>query len=445
MIRDLLSARDEDGTPIRVAVIGCGRFGSMVLTQLQHTPGMVAAIACDLDLKRAVDALSRERRPRVRPVKTTNIDKANDAIRQGKPVATDDSAVAVQSEVDVIVEATGNPDAGAMHAYQAIMADKHVVMVTVEADVLVGPILKNMADRAGVVYTAAYGDQPAVIEELVDWAHSTGFDVVAAGKGTRHQDRYRYLTPDDALIEYGLTPEEAERSDLNPRMYNSFLDTTKSSIEMCAVANMTGLVPDVPGMRFPSASVEDIPRLLIPSEDGGTLNRTGVVEVVSCLDDTGEEMPNHLRWGVFVVVTSKSAYLRACMKDYGMAMDPSGRYAVMYRPYHLIGMETPVSIARAALLYAPTGAPQSRVCEVAATAKRDLAVGDILDGEGGYTVHGSIVEAAQADDELLVPVGLCHGARMLRPVPQGQMLTSADVQMPEGSFASKLRAVQNAL
>lgn len=445
MIRDLLAARVEEDNPIRVAVIGCGRFGSMVLTQLQHTPGMVAAVACDLDLERAVDALSRERRPRVRTVKTSSLDKANDAIRQGKPVATDDSAVAVQSEVDVIVEATGNPDAGAMHAYQAITADKHVVMVTVEADVLVGPILKNMADRAGVVYTAAYGDQPAIIEELVDWARGTGFDVAAAGKGTRHQDRYRYLTPDEALIEYGLTPEEAKRSDLNPRMYNSFLDTTKSSIEMCAVANMTGLVPDVPGMRFPSASVDDIPRLLIPSEDGGILNRPGIVEVVSCLDDTGEEMSNHLRWGVFVVVTSKSAYLRACMNDYGMAMDPSGRYAVMYRPYHLIGMETPVSIARAALLYAPTGAPQSRVCEVAATAKRDLAVGDILDGEGGYTVHGSIVEADQADDELLVPIGLCHGARMLRPVSQGQMLTSADVRMPEGSFASKLRAVQNAL
>ena len=445
MIRDLLAARDEEGAPIRVAVIGCGRFGSMVLTQLRLAPGMTAAVACDLDLQRAVDAISREHRPRIRPVKTTSIDRANDAIRQGKPVVTDDPTVAVMSDVDVVVEATGNPDAGAMHAYQAIMADKHVVMVTVEADVLVGPILKSMADRAGVVYTAAYGDQPAIIDGMVDWARSMGFDVVAAGKGTRHQDRYRYLTPDDALAEYGLSPDEVERSDLNPRMYNSFLDTTKSAIEMCAVANMTGLVPDVPGMRFPAAAVEDIPRLLIPSQDGGILDRTGIVEVVSCLDDAGENLPNHLRWGVFVVITSASDYLRACMKDYGMAMDPSGRYAVMYRPYHLIGMETPLSIARAALLYVPTGAPQSRVCEVVATAKKDLAVGDVLDGEGGYTVHGSIVEAAQADDDALVPIGLCHGAAVRRPVSQGQMLAAADVHMPESSFAGKLRALQNAL
>lgn len=445
MIRDLLAARDEEGAPIRVAVIGCGRFGSMVLAQLRLAPGMTAAVACDLDLQRAVDAISREHRPRIRPVKTTSIDRANDAIRQGKPVVTDDPTIAVMSDVDVVVEATGNPDAGAMHAYQAIMADKHVVMVTVEADVLVGPILKSMADRAGVVYTAAYGDQPAIIDDMVDWARSMGFDVVAAGKGTRHQDRYRYLTPDDALAEYGLSPDEVERSDLNPRMYNSFLDTTKSAIEMCAVANMTGLVPDVPGMRFPAAAVEDIPRLLIPSQDGGILDRTGIVEVVSCLDDAGDDLPNHLRWGVFVVITSASDYLRACMKDYGMAMDPSGRYAVMYRPYHLIGMETPLSIARAALLYVPTGAPQSRVCEVVATAKKDLAVGDVLDGEGGYTVHGSIVEAAQADDDALVPIGLCHGAAIRRPVSQGQMLAAADVHMPESSFAGKLRALQNAL
>lgn len=443
MMREQLMARQEEGTPIRVAVIGCGRFGSMVISQLGNAPGMEASIACDLDIRRASDALSRERRPRIRPVKTDDLGKANDALRRGRRVATDDSSIAVQAEVDVIVEATGNPDIGARHAYQAIMAGKHIVMVTVEADVLVGPILKGMADRAGVVYTVAYGDQPALIEELVDWAVSMGFDVVAAGKGTRHRDAYRHLTPDQALAEYGLTPEQIERSSLNPRMYNSFLDTTKSSIEMCAVANMTGLVPDVPGMRFPSASVHDIPRLLIPAEHGGILNRHGVVEVVSCLDSAGKEIPDHLRWGVFVVVASRSDYLRGCMKDYGMAMDPTGRYAVMYRPYHLIGMETPVSIARAVLYRQATGAPKARVCEVVAKAKRDLAAGDVLDGEGGYTVYGSIIEARQADAEMLVPIGLCHAAKVVRPVARDRMLTSDDVEMPEDGFANHLRAVQS--
>ncbi len=442
-MREQLLGLEEEGTPIRVAVIGCGRFGSMVVSQLGRAPGMQASIACDLDIQRASSTIAHERRPRIRPVKASDVGQANDALNKGTPVATDDSSVAIQAEVDVVVDATGNPDIAAKHAYQSIMAGKHIVMVSVEADVLVGPILRTLADRAGVVYTAAYGDQPAIIEELVDWAVSMGFDVVAAGKGTKHRDDFRYLTPDQALIEYGMTPEQIENSDLNPRMYNSFLDTTKSSIEMCAVANMTGLVPDVPGMHFPSASVDDIPRLLIPTEDGGILNRQGVVEIVSCLDGEGNEIPGHLRWGVFVVITSQSEYLRGCMKDYGMAMDPSGRYAVMYRPYHLIGMETPVSIAKAALYGEATGAPEARVCEVVATAKRDLAVGEVLDGEGGYTVHGSIVEARQADAEELAPIGLSHGAKVIRPVTRGQMLGSADIRLPDGGFAAHLRAVQN--
>ncbi len=442
-MRERLLTLQEEGAPIRVAVIGCGRFGSMVLSQLAHAPGMEPSIACDLDLRRATDALGRERKSRAWRVRTNDLRKANDAITNGRRVATDDSTVAINAEVDVVVEATGNPDIGAKHAYDAIMAGKHVVMVSVEADVLVGPILKNIADRVGVVYTAAYGDQPAIIEELVNWAVSMGFDVVAAGKGTKHRDEFRSLTPDQALAEYGLTPKEIERTSLNPRMYNSFLDTTKSSIEMCAVANMTGLTPDIPGMHFPSAAVEDIPRLLIPAQDGGILNRHGAVEVVSCLDPDGSDIPGHLRWGVFVVITSESKYLRGCMKDYGMAMDPSERYAVMYRPYHLIGMETPVSIAKAALYGEPTGAPKARVCEVVSVAKKDLAPGEILDGEGGYTVHGSIVEARQADAEALVPIGLCHGAEVLQPVPKGRMLASADVRLPKGGFAAHLRAVQN--
>jgi predicted homoserine dehydrogenase-like protein len=265
--------------------------------------------------------------------------------------------------------------------------------------------------------------------------------VVAAGKGTKHLDRFRYLTPDEALLEYGMTPDEIAASNLNPRMYNSFLDTTKSSIEMCAVANMTGLVPDVPGMHFPSASIEDIPKLLIPKEDGGIFSKRGVVEIVSSLDAEGHEIPNHLRWGVFVVVTSDSPYLRSCMKDYGMAMDPTGRYAVMYRPYHLIGMETPVSIAKAVLYGEATGAPKSRVCEVIATAKKNLDLAEKLDGEGGYTVYGSVVEAPQADSQRLLPMGLCHGAKVIRPVTRGKMLTYADVQMTEGGFAQHLRKV----
>ena len=354
---------------------------------------------------------------------------------------TGDAEVAVRA--DVVVEATGSPDVGARHAFEAIIAGEHVVMVNVEADVLVGPILKRMADEAGVVYSLAYGDQPAIIEELYDWATSLGFEVVAAGKGTKYLPEYRKGTPDDALVRYGYSPKEAAVSDLNPQMYNSFLDGTKSAVEMCAVANMTGLVPDVPAMRFPPAGIEDLPNMLVPAEDGGLLSRKGVVEVVSSLHRDGTEVSNSLRWGVFVVTSTDNPYLRGCMKEYGLATDQTGTYGVMYRPYHLVGMEAPISIARAFLYGEPPGAPSRRVGEVASAAKRSLKPGDVLDGEGGYTVYGALVEAAQATAEGLVPIGLCHGAKVMRAVGEGQMVSYSDVEMSEGGFARNMRKTQD--
>ncbi len=438
-MRDRLLALDEKKTPIRVAVIGCGRFGSMMLAQILRAPGMEVSIACDIDGNRANDAMATSGYEPDNLSHTSDLSTANDSIRRHTPVVTENVDVATQTEVDVVVEATGNPDVGAKHASDAISAGKHVVMVNVEADVLVGLALKRMADKAGVVYSLAYGDQPAVIEELYDWAVSMGFVVVAAGKGTKYAPDYRRGTPDDALLRYGYTPEEVEAGNLNPKMYNSFLDGTKSAVEMCAVANMTGLVPDVPGMHFPPASVEEIPSLLAPKESGGILTRTGIVEIVSCVYPDGTDVPNSLRWGVYVVLTSESPYLRQCLREYGMAMDPSGTYGVMYRPYHLVGMEAPVSIARAHLYGEPTGAPQAYVGEVAAAARRDLEPGETLDGEGGYTVYGLAVEAAQAKAEALLAIGLCHGAKLKRPVSQDQMLGYADVEMPAGGFAQRLR------
>ena len=441
-MRKKLMALGEDGEPIRVSVIGCGRFGSMMLAQIARAPGMDLAVACDIDGGRALASLEQAGHDAARVVTTATVSDANDAIGQRRPVVTEDVNVAIGADVDVVVEATGSPDAGALHAFRSIEAGAHVVMVNVEADVLVGPALKRMADRAGVVYSLAYGDQPAVIEELYDWATSLGFEVVAAGKGTKYLPEYRKGTPDDALLRYGYSPEEADGGELTPRMYNSFLDGTKSAVEMCAVANMTGLVPDVPAMHFPPADVEELPALLVPVADGGILSRRGVVEVVSCVRRDGTDIPNSLRWGVYVVITSDSPYLRRCMKEYGMAMDAAGTYAVMYRPYHLVGMEAPVSIARAFLYGEPTGAPTAHVGEVVAAARRILEPGEALDGEGGFTVYGVLVEAAQASNEGLLPIGLCHGARLVRPVAEDQMLAYSDVEMPEGGFAVHLRQVQ---
>jgi predicted homoserine dehydrogenase-like protein len=413
----------------------------MMIAQIARMPGMRVAVACYLDTERATEALGRGERE-VRPVIAQSVSKANDAIERDIPVVTESSQVAIEAEVDVLVEATGIPDAGARHAFDAIMAGTHVVMVNVEADVLVGPILKKMADSAGVVYSLAYGDQPALIEELYDWAAGLGFEVVAAGKGTMYLPEYRKGTPDEALARYGYSPKDAAVAGLNPRMYNSFLDGTKSAVEMCAVANMTGLMPDVPGMHFPPAGVRDLPRILIPEEDGGILSRRGVVEVVSSLDRDGSEVAESTRWGVFAVITSDSDYLRRCLKDYGLPTDPSGRYGAVYRPYHLVGMEAPVSIARAALYGEATGSPRARVGEVVAVTKRRLDPGDVLDGEGGSTVYGILVDATHATAERMLPIGLCHGARVVRPAVEGQTLGYGHVELPPSGFARRLRELQ---
>ncbi len=444
-MRDRLKSLDESGKPIRVSIIGCGRFGGMMLSQIRLAPGMMVAVACDVDVERAQHALELGGYEDGSMVTSGSTSQANEAIRSGKTAVTEDSSVAIDSEVDVVVEATGNPMVGARHALKAIKNGRHVVMVNVEADVLVGPVLKKKADEARVVYSLAYGDQPAVIEELYDWAVSMGFEVVAAGKGTKYLPEYRHSTPDEALVTYGYTPEEVAESGLNRKMYNSFLDGTKSAVEMCAVANMTGLLPDVPGMHFPPASIKEIPRLLAPEEEGGILARRGVVEVVSSLRRDGSPIDDDLRWGVYVVITSENSYLRTCMTDYGMATDPSGRYAVMYRPYHLVGMEAAVSIARAYLYGEATGASNARVGEVVAAAKRDLKSGEVLDGEGGYTAYGLLVEASQADAEDMLPIGLCHGARVTRPVEQDGTLTYADVELPDAGILEELRSELSSL
>ena len=437
-MRQRLMALDEAGRPIRVSLIGCGRFGSMVAAQVRRAPGMALSVACDVDLRRAHGVLDLAGYPSEVKAEVGGASAANDALEQGRVAVTDRMEAAVESDVDVVVEATGNPDLGALHCFRAIESRRHVVNVSVEADVLVGPRLKRMADEAGVVYSLAYGDQPAIIDDLYDWAAGLGFEVVAAGKGTKYLPEYRQGTPEQALGRFGYSDEEAAASGLNTRMYNSFLDGTKSAVEMCAVANMTGLAPDVPGMHFPPASIDELPQLLRPKSEGGILSRTGVVEVVSSVRRNGDEIPDSVRWGVYVVITSDSPYLRGCLREYGVAMDDTGAYGVMYRPYHLIGMETPVSIGRAALYGEATGAPIAKVCEVAATAKRTLRVGQTLDGEGGYTVYGTIVEAAHAAARDLVPIGLCHGAKVKRPIAAGQTVTKADVDLPAGGFVRRL-------
>jgi predicted homoserine dehydrogenase-like protein len=409
-------------------VIGAGRFGTMVICTLATMRGMRPSIVADIDEARGLRALAHAGFARDAVARAGTASEANAAFSRGLPVLTEDPGVLLASGVDVVVEATGVPEVAVRHAIEAFHQGKHVVMVSVEADVLVGSVLRRAADQAGVIYSAAYGDQPALIHELVAWASSLGFHVVAAGKGTKYLPAYRKGTPDDIWERYGVDPDQ--REGLNPQMYNSFTDGTKSAIEMAAVANMTGLRPDVRGMHFPPAGIERLPEVLKPAEDGGVLHHSGVVEVVSSLDRDGRPVTNDLRWGVYVVITSPRPYLRRCFAEYGMPVDRTGAYAAMYRPYHLVGMELPISIARAVLDHEATGTPRPvPVAAVACAAKRPLAAGAVLDGEGGYTVYGIIDDAATAGRERLLPMGLCRGAKIARPVPEDGLVRLDDVTL----------------
>jgi len=439
-MRKLLEHLENSQTPINVGLVGCGRFGSMAASQIFRTNGMRLSLVCDINTQSAVKNLANAGIPN---------DLLNDiTLKSPSPQnsntpyidITDDFSNLLQANLDVIVESTGNPEVGAYNAFKAIESEKHLIMVNVEADVLVGPILNKLAHSKNVVYSLAFGDQPALIEELYDWALSTGFEVVTAGKGTKYLPEYRKAKPNDAYRRYGYSQNEFKNNKLNPKMYNSFLDGTKSAVEMCSVANMTGMIPDIPGMHFPPASIDDIPSILIPKTDGGILSKSNVVEVISCLNRDGSEISNSLRWGVFIVITTDSKYLRNCIKEYGVPTDSTGKYAVMWRPYHFVGMETPISIAKAHLYKEATGSPQNQTCEVVAKAKNNLFVKEVLEGEGGNNTYGVIVEQKYAADNNLLPIGLCDKAKLIKSVNDDDFIRMDEVELDSSSFAANLRS-----
>ena len=312
-------------------------------------------------------------------------------------------------------------------------------MVNVEADVLVGPVLARKAQAAGVVYSMAYGDQPALVSEMVDWARAAGFIVAAAGKGTKYLPAYHTVTPDDVWTHYGLTPEAAKAAGMNPQMFNSFLDGTKSAIEMAAIANACEL--DVPeaGLAFPPCGVDDLAHVLRPQAVGGQLERDGMVEVVSSLERDGRPVFRDLRWGVYVVLKAPNDYAAACFKQYGLPTDATGRYAAMYKPFHLIGLELSISVLNAALRAEPTGMTRGWRGDAVAVAKRSLKAGEMLDGEGGYTVYGRLMPAAASKACRALPIGLAHGVRLTHDVAAGQPVTEADVTLDESQPVVSLR------
>ncbi|MGE0725006.1 MAG: NAD(P)H-dependent oxidoreductase [Alphaproteobacteria bacterium] len=441
-LHGLLQARAAAGKPIRVGVIGAGKFGTMFLAQARRTPGLHVLAIADLSPARARDALARCGWP----AEQYAAKSFADAVKTGATHLTDDAAALIAADgLDVVVEATGNPAVGIRHALLAFAHRRHVTMVNVEADVLVGPLLARRAAEAGVAYALAYGDQPALIVEMVEWARSIGMDVVCAGKGTKYLPAYHASTPETVWGFYGLTPEDAKAGGMNPQMFNSFLDGTKSAIEMAAVANATGLVPQPHGLSFPPCGVDDLPRVLKPRSEGGSLTHKGTVEVISSLERDERPVFRDLRWGVYVVFEAPDEYVRRCFREYGLVTDPSGRYAAMHKPYHLIGLELGITVAMAGLRGEATGAAQGFLGDVVATAKRDLRAGETLDGEGGFTVYGKLMPAADSLALGGLPLGLAHGVTLSRPIAAGQPLRWTDVAVDEASQAVRVRREMEAM
>ena len=431
-----LQQRAAEGKPVRVGLIGAGKFGSMYLAQVPRTPGVHLAAIADLSPEGARANLARvgwdAERTRARTI--------DEAMKTGAThVGEDWQALVRHPAIDVVVECTGHPIAAVDHCLEAFANRKHVVNVTVEADAFCGPLLARRAADAGVVYSLAFGDQPALICDLVDWARTCGFPLVAAGRGHKWLPHFSESTPETVWGYYGLTPEQASRGGLNPKMFNRFLDGSKPSIECTAVANATGLTVPGNGLLYPPASVADIPFVTRPRSEGGVLERKGMVEVISSLETDGRAIPYDIRMGVWVTVEGETEYIRNCFEEYNAHTDPSGRYFTLYKRWHLIGLEVGMSVASVALRGEATGVATCWNADVVATAKRDLQPGEVLDGEGGYTVWGKLLPAETSVRIGGVPLGLAHDIRLARPVKKGECLTWSDVSMDTSTRAFALR------
>jgi predicted homoserine dehydrogenase-like protein len=432
----LLQERAAQGRPVRAVLIGAGKFGSMYLSQAQRTPGLQILAVADLAPERARAALARVGWPEERH----GARSLDDAARDGTTFITDDVQQAIaHPATEVVIDCTGSPAAGIAHVLACCEQRKHVVMVNVEADALAGPLLAQRAKDAGIVYSLAYGDQPALICELVDWARSAGFSVVAAGKGTKYLPAYHAATPKTVWGHYGFSDEMVAKGDFNAQMFNSFLDGTKSGIEMAAVANATGLTPAPEGLAFPPCGVDDLPRVLRPRTVGGSLHHSGQVEVISSVERDGRPVFRDLRWGVYVTFAAEHEYVRRCFQEYGIVTDPTGEYAAMYKPSHLIGLELGISVASVALRKEPTGAATGWRGDCVATAKRALKAGEALDGEGGYTVWGKLMSARDSAARKALPIGLAHKVKLKRDIPEGATVSWDDVDFDATSQPVKFR------
>jgi predicted homoserine dehydrogenase-like protein len=401
--------------PIRIAFIGCGKFVSMFLAQYSHLDKIQIDSIVDLDMDRA---------------KKNCINSGLNSSLVNEINFTNSLDNILDRNIEIFIEATGNPIIGTVHATKIIKNKKNIILVNVEADITCGKYLSDLAKENNVICSMAYGDQPSLILEQIEWARLNGFSVVCAGKGTKYHPTFEYSTPDTVWGHYGLTKERAEiESGMNPKMFNSFLCGDKSAIEMCAVSNAANLKCPINGLTFPSVGVYDIAKKMIPKSVGGLIDFDGQVEVISSIDFDKKEIPNDLRWGVYIVIKAQNEYVKNCFKDYGMVTDSSGNYSAIWRPYHYIGLELAQSIYSIALDNRATGFTKNYNADVASYAKKDLKKGDMLDGEGGFCARGRLVTSEKSKKEEILPLGLTDNAVLKRDVNKDSIIKLKDVEL----------------
>lgn len=431
-----LQERQSRNDPVRVGLIGAGKFGTMFLAQVLRIPGIHVVGVADLRVEVARSNMiyagwTEER---------LDAPTLDTACQSGKThVGQDSRTLIAHHAVDIVIECTGNPVIAVDHAMAAFAAGKHVISATVEADAVCGAALVAEAAKSGVIYSQAYGDQPAMTVELVDWARTCGFEVTAAGRGHKWKPEYRFSTPDTVWDYWGITAEKAERGRLNPKMFNSFLDGTKPAIESAAISNATGLNAPSGGLTFPSGAIDDIASLMRPRSEGGVLEEAGMVEVISSFAPDGSLIANDIRQGVWVVVKATTDYVRNCFEEYMVSTDDSGRYYCNFKRFHLIGLELGLSVGSVGLRREATGTSREFRSDLVAVSKKDLKAGEVLDGEGGYCVAGQLRPSRISVPMQALPLGLTGDVRLLRDVPADAVLTYEDVEIDESLMAVRLR------
>lgn len=417
-----LKVRQDEGNPVAVGIVGCGQMGSGLAHTINNINGMKVKAIADIDTRRALKTFSEMGHTDV--VATDNQAQAEDAIKAGKAVATADALLMTRLDgIEANVEATGNTDIGARVAYESIQTRKPVIMLNVETDITVGAYLNHLARANGALYTVASGDEPGVCKMLYEQAMLMGFEVVCLGKGKNNPIRYD-VTPDSCR-------EEALSKDMNPKMLSSFIDGTKTMVEMAAVSNATGLVPDVAGMHGPKIELPELVSTFIPAADGGIFSRRGCVDY-----STGAIAP-----GVFAIVYSNDQRIR---KDMQFITKTAGPYYLHFRPYHLCDLETPQSVAEAVLLNEVTVTAESMHADVVCRSKRRLKAGDKVEGIGGADWHGWVMTYGQARAEKAIPIGIGAGATVTRDIAPGEILTEGNCTPDSSTFVYQLRAKQNA-